>query len=374
LDLGTAAILGLAACAFADAPYFASLGGLGDNSFPGFVSQGLDVSDDGSVGVGWSFRNFILTGEAFRWANGSMSGLGDLPGGDFNSRARAISGDAGTIVGGATSASGFEAYRWTAGSGMVGLGALPGGAYNSEALGVSSNGSTIVGYSGASGLGRAFVWTEAGGMVGLGPLPGGNGQSLAFDVSDDGRTIVGQAIGTTGDFEGVMWVDGAISSLGDLPGGGVFSTAVALSSDGSVITGQSESALGRETYVWTATGGMVGLGMLGPGTSFPNGISADGSTIVGSTNVPSGNQEAFIWDAVHGMRTVADVLSDFGVTDQVGWVLGNAAGVSADGRTIVGTGNDAQGALTAWIAHIPEPSSVLLLTLGGLAALSRRRS
>jgi hypothetical protein len=47
----------------------------------------------------------------------------------------------------------------------------------------------------------------------------------------------------------------------------------------------------------------------------------------------------------------------------------SARGVSADGRTIVGTGLSPEGHQEAWIAVIPEPGSALLLGIG-LASLS----
>src|SRR5215510_14161600 len=65
------------------------------------------------VGVGQSFADFIP--------------LGSLPGGIFHSDARGVSADGMVVVGGSNSASGFEAFRWTAAGGMVGLGVLPGG-------------------------------------------------------------------------------------------------------------------------------------------------------------------------------------------------------------------------------------------------------
>jgi uncharacterized membrane protein len=43
-----------------------------------------------------------------------MVGLGDLPGGEFFSHGAGVSADGSVVVGGGTSASGFEAFRWTA--------------------------------------------------------------------------------------------------------------------------------------------------------------------------------------------------------------------------------------------------------------------
>ena len=57
--------------------------------------------------------------------------------------------------------------------------------------------------------------------------------------------------------------------------------------------------------------------------------------------------------------------------DLTGWALKSATGISADGLTIVGTGTNPVGFDEGWIATIPEPSTLLLLGLGGL--LLRRR-
>jgi probable HAF family extracellular repeat protein len=58
--------------------------------------------------------------------------LGDLPGGEFHSVAIGVSADGSVIVGPSDSASGYEAFRWTSDGGMVGLGDLPGGWFQSR--------------------------------------------------------------------------------------------------------------------------------------------------------------------------------------------------------------------------------------------------
>jgi probable HAF family extracellular repeat protein len=57
-------------------------------------------------------------------AQASFQGLGDLPGGTFESRAYGVSADGNTVVGYSDSGS-AEAFRWTAASGIHGLGFLP---------------------------------------------------------------------------------------------------------------------------------------------------------------------------------------------------------------------------------------------------------
>src|SRR5207253_5636201 len=93
---------------------------------------------------------------------------------------------------------GSEAFRWTAGGGMVGLGDLPGGIFESDAGGVSDDGTVVVGRSFASSDFEAYRWTAATGMVGLGDLPGGGSYSAAYGESGDGSVVVGQSQSSLG--------------------------------------------------------------------------------------------------------------------------------------------------------------------------------
>jgi probable HAF family extracellular repeat protein len=242
----------------------------------------------------------------------SFQGLGDLPGGEFYSSAWDVSADGSVVVGYSYSASGWEAFRWTAGGGMVGLGWLPGGHLISRAYGVSADGSVVVGTNHllTSGwLSQAFRWTQAGGMVGLGDLPGGANQSLANSVS----------------------------------------------ADGSVVVGNGRSAVSMEPFRWTSGGGMVGLGRLPGGKScLALGASADGSVVVGWGDSASGAFEAFIWDATNGMRSLHDVLVDDYGLDLTGWTVRRAQDASTDGSVLVGFGINPDGNTEAWIAVIPK--------------------
>ena len=237
-----------------------------------------------------------------------FQGLGDLPGGEFDSYAKDVSNDGATVVGMGDPDWLWEAYRWTSGGGMVGLGDLPGGAYWSEGWGVSADGSTVAGLSGSASGWQAYRWTTGSGMVGLGDLPGGTFDSRAYDISADGLTVVGR----------------------------------------------SSSTSGTEAFRWTSGGGMVGLGDLPGGYVYGQafGVSADGSTVVGRGNSAL-SDEAFIWDEANGMRSLRDVLvNDFGL-DLTGWTLLEARGISDDGLTIVGYGNNPVGFDEGWIATIP---------------------
>ena len=124
--------------------------------------------------------------------------------------------------------------------------------------------------------------------------------------------------------------------LGDLTGGGFQSVANGISADGSVVVGHGLSASGVEAFRWTSGGGMVGLGDLAGGTfqSIANGVSADGSVVVGR-GFPASDIEAFRWTSGSGMVGLGDLAG--------GSFSSDANGVSADGSVVVGTGNSASG-------------------------------
>lgn len=321
-------------------------------------SSAFAVSADGNTVVGRIESTQPNGLRAFRWTSGTgMVDLGDLGTSNENSEAHGVSAD-GSVVVGCGNGCGQGAFRWTQATGMVGLGSLPGDV-ESNANGVSADGSVVVGIS-WDPVSHAFLWTADTGMVSL-------GDGAANNVSADGTVVVGVSALA----EAFRWTSATgMVGLGILPGM-EGSEARGVSGDGSVVVGDSFTPDGAEAFRWTSTGGMVSLGFL-PGGNYSEAtaVSGDGSIIVGSSN-----DSAFVWDASHGMRSLTDVLEGYGL-DLTGWTLGDAVGVSADGRTIVGTGVNPSGQSEAWLAVLPEPSTALLCAVGlaGLVAVRRLRA
>lgn len=334
--------------------------------------------------------------------SGQFFPLGDLPGGDYASRARAVSADGPTVVGDSdVGLNEIEAFRWTLGTGLVSMGDLVGGDRRSTGHDVSGDGSVVVG-AGSSGATGSEAWRWQDGMTGLGDL--GTGMSVATGVSRDGQVVVGQlGSGPVGN-QAFRWTaESGIVPLGDLPGGTFSSVALSVSADGTVVVGETTTAPGRVPFRWTADTGLVDLGFLG--TAY--GVSADGQSVVGQAGnhgflwqggstvdlgvlgegpatarnvtddgtlvvgtVFSPLQTAFIWNAVHGMRDLGQVLTDEHSIDLAGWRLTSAEDISADGRVIVGTGINPDGHVEAWVFVVPEPSGLGIAVVGSLAFLA----
>jgi len=183
--------------------------GLGDLPGGDYLSVARAVSADGSAvaGIGtwgawWADQQY-----AFRWtAAGGMQSLGVLAGApDQTSRAYGVSVDGNVVVGWSSSPNGTynyraEAFRWTAADGMQGLGDLPGGPFDSWAQAVSGDGSVIVGTSLTdSPYNQAFIWDAGSGMRHLktvletdyGLDLAGWELEYATAISPDGQAIVG---------------------------------------------------------------------------------------------------------------------------------------------------------------------------------------
>jgi probable HAF family extracellular repeat protein len=331
----------------------------------------------------------------------SFEGLGHLAGGSC-SEATAVSADGSVVVGTSCTASGVQAFRWTAADGIVAI-PIPEGLTESWAIDVSSDADFVLGYGrindappygyegfrwhisgqldridstginiitkGISGDGsivvgtswgmgiieEAFRWTAEKGLCQLKDLHDEGVRSSAEAVSTSGLVVVGHRI-----YEGLPYRDCFRWTECEVLGFGAH-TANAVSSDGSVVIGGLDNYETQlfEAYCWTKETGPTLLG-----TCLPNfhsralAVSEDGSVVVGYVQNNSGfdEQKAFIWDQKHGMRLLQDVLEqDFGL-DLSGWQLAEpwaswkATGISENGLTVVGVALNSQGQREAWRA------------------------
>ena len=178
--------------------------------------------------------------------------------------------------------------------------------------------------------------------------------SIANAVSSNGSVVVGDLDIISPAFDDAFrWTQ----QSGTIELG--FDRASDVSADGSVVVGSD----GAEAVRWTAAGGIVGLGRLTGGVSSgATAVSQDGSVVVGFSDSVFG-PEAFYWMQELGTINLRTTLISSGVTNLAGWTNLFAEDVSADGTTIVGHGRNPAGNRQAWIATIPEPSTLVLATL-----------
>jgi probable HAF family extracellular repeat protein len=333
----------------------ASFQGLGDLPGGAFESAAQAISSDGSVVVGSGTT--LLGKQAFRWTQSTgIVSLGNVHDNSFKeSRAYNVSTDGMVVVGSGDIGPGPNSSRgfvWSKDSGMVNTGSLDGSA-RSEAWAISADASVVVGDGGL----QAFRWTQSGGIVGLGAIPG-RANSRVVCVSTDGSVAAGSSydLPSWSNEQACRWTqrEGMIG-LGFLPGSR-YSFATAVSPDGSVIVGTSSDSSGYPAFRWAQNTGMVSLGHLpGRNTTHPFGANSDGSIIIGSSFSDRTHGTAFIWDRTHGMRPLQEVvLTDYGL-NLPGWNLQSANAISRDGGVIVGRGTNPSGQQEAFrlVLYVP---------------------
>jgi len=364
------------------------------------------------------------------WSTGAgaaatIQGVGDLPGGGYESWVNGVSADGGTVFGYGTGDDGVslgDAFRWTEEFGIEALGwdqqgtsavgaslygqyiAVTSGTQlvewflwteplgleritHGEAVGISDDASVVA----SNDTRGALRWTAATGAVVLDPFPS-DMNTIAEGISGNGEFIVGVSYnGGDTSYRAVRWNSSGVPLvLGDLPGGDTYAWAYAISEDGSVVVGGSSTDEPGGAFRWTAAGGMQNLGVLPGGEAGGSGahaVSPDGVVVLGQSFSTQGYQPV-VWDAHHGMRGLAAVLAnDHGLdVGALGWSLFNVTGISADRRTIVGTGQRNileppsvaiayEGYVVRLDTPLPEPRAASLSGVACIAlfALRRRR-
>lgn len=306
------------------------------------ISIATGVSADGSVVVGLVGIDGAY--RSFQWAGGVMTDLGTLGGG--YSFANGTSADGSVVVGWSqtTDDDPVHAFSWTGGY-ATDLGTL--GGSDSEAIGVSADGSVVVGRSAIADDAEthAFRWVSGpnnGTMTDLLTLGGTN--SSAYGTSADGSVVVGKSDTTDNiTYHAFRWVSGTnngtgnpqMSDLGTL--GGASSHAYGVSADGTVVVGESNIVGNAAVHAFHWVGDtMIDLRTLGGTHSTALGVSANGAVVVGRSNTTSdAATRAFRWASSTGMQTVEAWLRAGGVEvpdDITYW----ANATSADGSVVVG--------------------------------------
>jgi probable HAF family extracellular repeat protein len=231
-------------------------------------------------------------------------------------------------------------YRATAAE-FIPLGTLYPNHEASFAQDVSADGRVVVGGSRVSlskDGAEAFLWTAESGMIGLGELPGGN-SSGASSVSGDGAVVGGGSESSKSGpshNEPIRWTEATgLEGLGGFPGGLARGVINGVSFDGSVMVGSGANANeGNEPVRWTQATGVQRLGESISGQA--RGISADAQIVTGWAD-HGGHSEAFRWTQAGGYQFLGMIPGSSANGSSLG------LGVSADGLTIVGASTNAAG-------------------------------
>ncbi|MBX9738348.1 MAG: hypothetical protein K2X32_15615, partial [Phycisphaerales bacterium] len=191
---------------------------------------------------------------------------------------------------------------------------------------VSRDGSTIAGaiIDNSAFFAGGFVWDRAAGTRVLDtPMStSGEGFVAVRDMNDDGSVIVAQR----GESELIRWTRQTGVQTIASPFGTRLPSVLQIDQAGGIIAAAQRGASGPATR-WTPGGGEESLGA----AFFPGVMSADGSVIAGTTNLPNTlgvPSNVMVWHASGGLTTI----SPLGGHTHIGTNL-----MDASGRVLFGT-------------------------------------
>ncbi len=175
---------------------------------------------------------------------------------------------------------------------------------------------------------------------------GGSGR--ANDANADGSVIVGWEEAPFGNWLPTVWVDGARTNLSTDE---TFQNANVVNPAGTIVGGdthdENAGLAAGALWHWNGTGwdeqiiGTLPGHHANFGLTTVHGLTPDGSVVVGYDRRSSpGDATGFIWTAETGIMNVTDFLADNGVAVPAGFVIRTLSGISADGSTIIGSGEE----------------------------------
>lgn len=220
---------------------------------------------------------------------------------------------------------------------------------------LNADGSVAVGQADSCNVATAFVWSQQAGFQRLASATGEDSRSKA--VSADGELVVGFCEHPTEGFRRpAYWQSGEGPHL--FLGHSRVGEALNVSLNGLIVVGQAE--LGRvspQAFYWTAGQEPIALGNLSgkvTDSSLASAVSDNGTVVGWCGDELFGDQEAFVWSARIGMRSLAELAVAGGVELPAGLKLTGALDISGDGTTVVGVGRDEEWNLHYWRMHLGD--------------------
>jgi uncharacterized membrane protein len=184
-------------------------------------------------------------------------------------------------------------------------------------------------------------------------------------MADDGSVIIGSKSG-----RGFRWsLNSGLEFLFNEESEPGF-TPRSISQDGQKIAGEIFAG-SSVASLWTFGQELQVLGPPAPESTLVEDISLDGSVIVGRGNGISSFDNSYVWTSQGGFFSIEEYFLQSGM-DIAGWVIESAQAISADGNVIAGYGKY-NGVTQAFVASVPEPSSLSLLLAGGAVLMVGRR-
>ena len=332
-----------------------------------------NISGDGSTIIGTQQEGSDSHEVAYRYtAAGGFQEYANPTG--LNSSFNDLSYDGSVAVGSMSVGSNFQAIRWTAATGFVTLGTIPGGGVSSYASTVSADGSIIYGADNIPS--KSFVWDSAHGMQAIATTyaPTQFSKDGAFGSGRTFSNIGYRWNSATNAVQNITPLGQYVYQIGPNLYSQYYSVPYNISHDGQTIVGACTTSQGTQAFMWTPSGGTVGLGDLaGTGhNSSARNISDDGKVIVGQSG-----GTAFIWDSFNGMRDLKQLLISKGLGTQLaGWTLLEASAVYVDQYgvpTVTGNAIDPNNNYRGFVATVPEPTTVAFVALASLGLIKRRK-
>jgi hypothetical protein len=246
------------------------------------------------------------------------------------------------------------------------VGAPTSGDYNSV-WGMSADGSVIVGMQYYDGFEyTAYIWTQPDGFELIGNVhPGGNRPN---GVSNDGSVVYGWADFPNASRSPVIWYNDEFIAIDP----DQFGEAFGASSNGNYVIGNA----GENGFIWSSTEGTTFFeNSFNSENLSPTSVSDDG-TIFGFTSgwppFPE-NRTAFVRMLSGEMMSFNEYAQSRGMADAADWTFYSINGVTPDGSKVIGSGVNPDGEAVSFMidfgAEIPNivvaPESLEAYLFGG---------